>query len=187
MLWTQKNGMMIGSWMADRRQKPVRHVVEIGPKLLMFVEYAALNWSKKTRKEKTMATIKDRIDKHLNNTFTNNLCEYLTGEFPGVKFESRFDFLGSMRKFTTWDTKNKSMCNKIKAVAKANAAAEEFFKIFDGIDGAIKIADKHVLSKSEYAKKHCGYGLVSDEIDDHTSVWGSAGPDCLTVRREAAI
>jgi hypothetical protein len=28
--------------------------------------------------------------------------------------------------------------------------------------------------------------LFSDEIDDHTSVWGGAGPDCITVRREAA-
>ena len=27
----------------------------------------------------------------------------------------------------------------------------------------------------------------ADDIDDHTSVWGGAGPDCITERREAAI
>ena len=35
-----------------------------------------------------MATIKDKVDARLNDTFTENLREYLSGEFPGVKFES---------------------------------------------------------------------------------------------------
>jgi len=29
-------------------------------------------------------------------------------------------------------------------------------------------------------------GMQSDEIDDHTSVWGGAGPDCMFGRFEAA-
>ena len=34
-----------------------------------------------------------------------------------------------------------------------------------------------------------GYGTIDtgDDIDDHTSVWGGAGPDCPIVRRKAAF
>ena len=60
------------------------------------------------------------------------------------------------------------------------AADEALFKAFDAIDEALKIADGYVLSNKEYSSKYRGYGLVGDEIDDHTSVWGGAGPDCMS-------
>uniref|UniRef100_A0A6H2A519 Uncharacterized protein n=1 Tax=viral metagenome TaxID=1070528 RepID=A0A6H2A519_9ZZZZ len=72
-------------------------------------------------------------------------------------------------------------------MSSTNEIEEGIFNALDGIDEALKVADKYVLNKDEYAKKHCGYGLVSDGIDDHTSVWGGAGPDCPIMRREAAI
>ena len=28
--------------------------------------------------------------------------------------------------------------------------------------------------------------LIGDSVDDHNSVWGGTGPDCITERREAA-
>ena len=32
----------------------------------------------------------------------------------------------------------------------------------------------------------CSCGYDEDDIDDHTSVWGGAGPDCIIEQREAA-
>lgn len=54
------------------------------------------------------------------------------------------------------------------------------FQVFDGIDKVIKIADSYILSTKDYNEKYC-YGGTSDGLDDHTSQWGGAGPDCMPV------
>lgn len=69
-----------------------------------------------------MARIKDRIDKHLNDTFMDNLHEYLSSEFPGVSFEGRVS-LSSFRLVTEWDSKDPMVCEKIKRSSKAFEAA----------------------------------------------------------------
>ena len=35
-------------------------------------------------------------------------------------------------------------------------------------------------------KMVCACGYDEDDIDDHNSVWGGPGPDCMTKQREAA-
>jgi len=57
-------------------------------------------------------------------------------------------------------------------------AEEALFKALDAIDEALKVADEYTSNK-DYSSKYRGYGIVGDEIDDHTSVWGGAGPDCM--------
>ena len=81
----------------------------------------------------------------------------------------------------------RQLLSKSYFMSPTDDAEEAIFKAFDGIDEALKVADEFILSKDEYAAKYYGYGLVSDQIDDHTSQWGGAGPDCPIVRREAAI
>jgi len=66
--------------------------------------------------------IKDKIDKRLNDTFTDNLCEFLANEFPKVAFKSEFNFL-SMRRVTSWDTQDPKICAEIKKTVKAYEAA----------------------------------------------------------------
>jgi len=66
--------------------------------------------------------IKDKVDKRLNDTFTDNLCGYLESKFPGVKFESTFS-LCDMRMVTTWDSKDPKVCEEIKKYAEAYEAA----------------------------------------------------------------
>ena len=91
-----------------------------------------------------------------------------------------------------WDKFNTALSAIRTELSKAyflmpNASCEEdIFRAFDGIDEALKTCDKYLLSREEYAKKHYGWGIVSDTIDDHTSVWGGAGPDCIPRRLEAA-
>ena len=65
-----------------------------------------------------MATIKDKIDKHLNDIYIDSLHEYLLCLFPAVKFEKGFNIV-EMRMVTTWDTKKPSLCKKIKETATA--------------------------------------------------------------------
>jgi hypothetical protein len=39
----------------------------------------------------------------------------------------------------------------------------------------------------EEPRRVCSCGYDEDDIDDHTSVWGGAGPDCEIGQREAAL
>jgi len=57
--------------------------------------------------------IKDKIDKHLNNTFSSNLLEYLSNAFPGVAFETKIN-LSTMGMVTVWDTEDPEICAEIK-------------------------------------------------------------------------
>ena len=41
--------------------------------------------------------------------------------------------------------------------------------------------------KEDTTHQAVGWGGDGDDIDDHTSQWGGAGPDCTIVRREAAV
>jgi len=80
------------------------------------------DWGHNFFKDKTMATIKEKVDKRLNDTFTENLRKYLTGQFPGIKFES-YCSLASMRLLTTWDAEDPEVCSEIKKVIVTYEAA----------------------------------------------------------------
>lgn len=69
-----------------------------------------------------MATIKDRVDKRLNDTFTENFREYLSEQFPDITFESHCS-LASMGMVTTWDSENPEICSEIEKVGAAYEAA----------------------------------------------------------------
>ena len=80
-----------------------------------------------------MATIKEKISRRLNDTFTENLRNYLKTKFPNITFETIVD-ISSMRLITTWDSKNKKICIEIKKYAEAYEAAylkalEEVWKV----------------------------------------------------------
>ena len=65
---------------------------------------------------------KDKIDKRLNDTFTENFREYLGGKFPKVKFETIINF-SNMGLMTVWDTEDPKICAEIKKHAEAYEAA----------------------------------------------------------------
>lgn len=65
-----------------------------------------------------MATIKEKIDRRLNDTFTENLRIFLKEKFPDIEFETTIS-LSSMRLVTTWNTKNKKICTEIKKYIEA--------------------------------------------------------------------
>ena len=67
-------------------------------------------------------TIIEKVDKRLNDTFTENLRGFLGEKFPDVKFESDFNIC-SMRMTTTWDTEDPEKCGEIKKLAEAYEAA----------------------------------------------------------------
>jgi len=69
-----------------------------------------------------MATIKEKVDKRLNDTFTENFREYLSSQFPKVTFESHCS-LSEMRLVTTWDTEDSGICAEIKKIGAAYEAA----------------------------------------------------------------
>jgi hypothetical protein len=69
-----------------------------------------------------MSTIKDKIDRRLNDTFTENLRAFLKKKFPDVTFESHFNIC-SMRMVTEWDTEDPVKCGEIKKFAEAYEAA----------------------------------------------------------------
>jgi len=69
-----------------------------------------------------MATIKDKVDRHLNDTFIDNLHEYLKEQYPDVEFDRTID-IESMRMVSTWDSEDPETCAEIKKVAGAYEAA----------------------------------------------------------------
>ena len=70
-----------------------------------------------------MATIKEKIDRRLNDTFTENLREYLAGEFLGIKFETHCSLATMGSLITTWDSEDPDVCCEIKKVVKVYEAA----------------------------------------------------------------
>lgn len=69
-----------------------------------------------------MTTIKEKVDKRLNDTFTENFREYLTKQFPDVKFESHVS-LETLSMVTIWDTEDPQVCAEIKKIGAAYEAA----------------------------------------------------------------
>jgi len=64
----------------------------------------------------------DKVRKKLNDTFVGNFRKYLEGEYPDVSFENYLD-LCTMQMFTTWDSEDPVVCEKIKIAAAAYEAA----------------------------------------------------------------
>jgi hypothetical protein len=69
-----------------------------------------------------MATMKEKIDKRLNDGFIDNLHEYLSQQFPGVSFEKTID-LEQMRMVTKWESGDEELCEKIKLSLHAYESA----------------------------------------------------------------
>lgn len=66
--------------------------------------------------------IRDKIDRQLNDTFSENLLLFLNKKFPNVNFESSFNIF-SMRRQTTWDSLNKKVCANIKLAVEGYETA----------------------------------------------------------------
>jgi len=66
--------------------------------------------------------LRDKIDKRLNDTFSENLLLFLNKKFPDVKFESFFNMF-SMRRQTTWDSLDEKICADIKLVIEGYETA----------------------------------------------------------------